>query len=1328
MDCPKTFEDLYNQLFLIKDINEYIKQKWKGKDVQESLFRLFSYLELIDEFNDYYICKGNFNDKTIKPIKNLKDELYEIMKNNLKDKSDKSDLTLKRNKNLIITTSKNIKDGGIGNYDLRDLKCIVQDKYNKYDVRYCIVVKDKTELLNIVKNAEKCNEDLKDIILNEKNIIFDWNDIKEWYYKMMSLYPKDINELYKIKKPLLNLKFHQELSLIKTLELRKKYSQILWGHIPRSGKSYIMAGLISKLKGNNYLIITTSPNETISQYEKIFKTYQDFDDYNIITLTSKVKPQIKDKNIIICSKQFLQSKGTKDQEKTNIIIWLEKLIFDVRFIDESHNGGTTELAQRTLDLYGNNKNTLSIYITATYLKPLNDYKIDNESQVLWDLEDVYLCKNIKIKESQNKLKIKYGENVSKLLKVYNLDKIEKEYLKYPELQILTWDFKEEIKSVIKQELLNDSGFSLDSIFLLKNEKNTILSEFQNPEMVKELSWNIFGKYVVKNNIIMNDINYKSNFMNIVKSYVNSPKYNSRWFSKEKPLSILCFLPVGMENCPIDILSETYKKLLEKENILPNFNIVSINSKVNNGKNPKDIVDEAYEKTINDEKEGLLILSGKQLSLGVSIHHCDIVILMNNFSSLDTIYQMMFRSMTEDENKKCGFVIDLDLDRSINTIIDYSNKIYKNSNNTKENIKSILSQNLIGFNSHEWNKDIFGIKFNNIDDFISNVYKTYLSHPSKSIDKVLKMLDFKQDLFTKDDCNIINKMMDISGNSNNINKILDKLSEKDDKINNGIDNKSTDIDTESSSNSNNNKDKKVKEINIMKDIMKHLIPLLCLLTIHDEKSSSFDKLIEYIKDNKILKQILIEQIQTWWGKKFNGEILEVFLNLYNKRLKNNNDFNIICIKIKELFTANIGNQRELSKLIDTYLIPQDIEKKQNAEVSTPFELRQDMLSKIPIDFWKKKHKVFEPCSGKGGFLIDILNLFMKHLEGYDNNEDKYKTIVEECLYFSDINSTNIYLNKLLLDPFNMYKLNYNIGDTLEINIKSKWNIDGFDAVIGNPPYQASRKKENETRGGGGDLLWNKFVNYSIKNMKKNGYLLYVHPSGWRKPEGLDIKTTSKYKGMFDLMTKENQMLYLNINDTMKGLKIFGCGTRYDYYLLEKCKPYKSTIIVDEDEKEIIIDLKHIPFLPNKNILMIQNIISNNINKNIKVLRPGGDPRRDYISDNKNDEYKYTMIHSTPNSGVRYKYCNIMKETDHFNIKKIIFGETGINNNMILDKKGEFGITCCSFGIQVEKDFEKIKQALLSNKFKIFIESCQWSNYRIDWRLFTYLKNDFYKEFI
>ena len=33
----------------------------------------------------------------------------------------------------------------------------------------------------------------------------------------------------------------------------------------------------------------------------------------------------------------------------------------------------------------------------------------------------------------------------------------------------------------------------------------------------------------------------------------------------------------------------------------------------------------------------------------------------------------------------------------------------------------------------------------------------------------------------------------------------------------------------------------------------------------------------------------------------------------------------------------------------------------------------------------------------------------------------------------------------------YSLNFNIGNTLDLNIEEKWGIQRFHGVIGNPPY-------------------------------------------------------------------------------------------------------------------------------------------------------------------------------------------------------------------------------------------------------------------------------------
>lgn len=42
----------------------------------------------------------------------------------------------------------------------------------------------------------------------------------------------------------------------------------------------------------------------------------------------------------------------------------------------------------------------------------------------------------------------------------------------------------------------------------------------------------------------------------------------------------------------------------------------------------------------------------------------------------------------------------------------------------------------------------------------------------------------------------------------------------------------------------------------------------------------------------------------------------------------------------------------------------------------------------------------------------------------------------------------------------------------------------------------------------------------------------------------------------------------------------------------------------------------------------------------------------------------------------------------------------------------------------KEGEQIKKYIESEKFKKILKSCSWSNYSIDWRLFTYFRKDFY----
>jgi len=301
----------------------------------------------------------------------------------LKDKGDSSDLTgfhINDSKHILTCTSKNMSNITVDNLDIYKLlvNYFQYDKCN-YKMTLCISI----------KNIEYTNREVKKY-LDDSVIIVDWSDLKKAFLKFKQKYQNiRFENLINEEKKHIKLKLHQHLTVLKTLQLKSLNEKILWGHIQRSGKSYIIAGCIIQdslnKKSSNYLVITTAPNETIEKQLSVFDCLE-LKDFNVIFLNgNNIKPKLTNKNIILYSKQFLQSKIKKS------IDWLKKMFFEITFIDESHNGGTTDLSNNILNHYS--PNSFTVQITATYSKPINYFGISKDKWILWDLEDINLCKN-----------------------------------------------------------------------------------------------------------------------------------------------------------------------------------------------------------------------------------------------------------------------------------------------------------------------------------------------------------------------------------------------------------------------------------------------------------------------------------------------------------------------------------------------------------------------------------------------------------------------------------------------------------------------------------------------------------------------------------------------------------------------------------------------------------------------------------------------------------------------------------------------------------------------------------------------------------------------
>jgi hypothetical protein len=555
------------------------------------------------------------------------------------------------------------------------------------------------------------------------------------------------------------------------------------------------------------------------------------------------------------------------------------------------------------------------------------------------------------------------------------------------------------------------------------------------------------------------------------------------------------------------------------------------------------------------------------------------------------------------------------------------------------------------------------------------------------------------------------------------ELIDKLLEEDDeegKIKKGIEKTKVDIEDiidTSSETSNNYDEKEEKQINYM-DILKHIIPLICLITIHDEQTS-FVEMFELIENDEYVYNILIDQTKRWWGESIDSKIIKKFINIYIKYMKDDKETNQIIRTVKELFMKNIKNNRELSKLIDKYFIPQELEKKRNAEVSTPFNLRQDMLDKIPVEFWTSIKKVFEPCSGKGGFILDIIDRFMNGLEDTIPDErERYKTIIEECLYFSDINPTNIFICKLLIAPYNEYKLNYNEGNTLVLDIKEKWGIEGFDAVIGNPPYQAV--SENGVSKGGGNNLYTKFIYYADKNLILNGYLLYINPPTYFGPGRSNNKNNMNLRK--DVLDKYYYH-YINLEECAKH---FNVGSKFIYYLIQKnsnkndnieivCK-YKNKVYKTNLNQDLL-KKDYLPYLLTSECLKILDKVKNNYNDKLQIFHSPDNRsdkkhvlnklKKEKIEDYKKRALENGYIYPMQSTSVQVVYSS--KKCKNQNNKKVLMSRSGYLKPFY--DNGIIGVGGDCFACLVEDEIEgnTIIELLNSNLYKFYIETNKWSGF-------------------
>ena len=413
-----------------------------------------------------------------------------------------------------------------------------------------------------------------------------------------------------------------------------------------------------------------------------------------------------------------------------------------------------------------------------------------------------------------------------------------------------------------------------------------------------------------------------------------------------------------------------------------------------------------------------------------------------------------------------------------------------------------------------------------------------------------------------------------------------------------------------------------------------------------------------------------------------------------------------------------NTDEIVVNVRKYIEVADCEVKTHGEVMTPIPLVGNMLDTLPKEVWSNKDlKWFDPCAGVGTFQSIIVQRLMKGLKTQiPNPKKRYKHIVEEMIYVCELQAKNLFAFHYVFDKPDIYDLNNFYGsfltDEFNENMKNEWNIEKFDIIVGNPPYNTSSQGSNGARD-----LWDKFVFKGHELLIENGFLLYVHPSKWRSPENK----------IFELF-KENNLIYLEIHSDKDGVKTFGAVTRYDFYLLQKSCYNGNTNVIDELGNKVNINLNEWDWLPNYNFDLFKSIIGVDDKCEVIYSRTIYGNDKSWMSNEQNQNNQLPCIYGMYEDGTHsYKYSSIDK--GHFGISKIIISG-GRYPYPYNDYDGKFGIMNNAFGLVInsKEEGELIKNAINTEKFSQILKATKWSNFQINYKMFKSFRKDFWKEFI
>jgi hypothetical protein len=384
-----------------------------------------------------------------------------------------------------------------------------------------------------------------------------------------------------------------------------------------------------------------------------------------------------------------------------------------------------------------------------------------------------------------------------------------------------------------------------------------------------------------------------------------------------------------------------------------------------------------------------------------------------------------------------------------------------------------------------------------------------------------------------------------------------------------------------------------------------------------------------------------------------------------------------------------------------------EKHKFGEVFTPEFLIEELLTHIPPSVWRNPDsKWLDPAAGDGHFgAMVYLKLLTTLVDAIPNIQQRKRHILEKMLYMVELNPEHV---RTLRHRFG--KHNVIAGDFLQQQPQPAQ----FTVILGNPPYQASRSSTLYPGSQGKRTLWDKFVQHSLPMLETRGYLAFITPAGWRRPES----------PLYQLMTRQNTLRYLHVFGEKAGRDVFGVQTRFDLYVIQegqRTTGAATTIVDEQGQRHTHFDVSAWPFLPNYAYSLIRPILISKNEKGIPVIFHSSEHDARKLRRRKTAKYRYPIVHTQTRRGLGLLYAD--HSSTRRSVPKVILN---FNRNLYPynDFRGEYGLSQLSFGLPIhsEREGDDVMRALESPAFQEIVRATKWSSFQTDYRMFRYFSQN------